>query len=333
MLTEDFRKTLENRLLEVSSKHYSNVVSEAVKVHTSIHEIWSFLPHTSHRRYKCIVVAIDGNNQKRQAIFFGKRAPEIEYDNMNLIRSYLNGITIPRPLEYIEKYNILLMENITGTSLWTLVVSYCLPIVRHFTKSRVRWAITKVALELARLHNSTIGEIRPYYDRSRLRAVKEELREVGCFEERDYERILVAIEKLSGYLDRVPTVLAHCEFGPRNVMVSKKGITIIDCPHLREHNVFYDSSLFIYSLKRIGCTIPWAKSYGDDLLQLFTSKYLQFLAIPCAHELFEKSRVINLAEIVINFSTRLSKIRSKRTLVRARKFVEEIKLELLKEAD
>jgi len=279
------------------------------------------LPQSSHRRYHCLVDFDDG---APPVSLFAKKAPPVEYENLLWLQD-LNDPRIeavaPRPFDYLPEIQYLLMEFVDGVPLMNRLAADCLGVSR-WNGGSAGEVLRRSAAGLAQLHNAFGSDGEPFYDDRRLEKLATQLEQTGYFTSSDLARVDRNLLRTREALLQVPAVSSHGEFGPRNIILrDDQGISFIDWPHLMQHNLFYDVSLFLHSLLGLSRVFPWSKRRLKGLTNEFRTAYLVESELATDPELFEASRLVNMIEILLRSHHRLRSARNRRVRMRATSYI------------
>lgn len=315
-------RELESILRRGVERQSSKLAPEACGENTEVQvdRVRDLLPHSSHRRYRCAVRCTG----IPEFVVFAKKAPAREHENMT--RLYDTGdpqilAIVPRPLGYLPEIQYLLLEHVEGRTLMNVLMTDCLG-AGVLLATPATEAVRQSGRSLARLQNALPAESTVYYDDERLAALDGELSATPYFAAQDLDRLRRTLDHIRPSIDGTPAVIAHGEFGPRNIIVRDSDqLALIDWPHLEVHNLFYDANLFLSSLLGLARVFPWAKRRLDGMSESFRDAYLTASERVSDPEMFDDMRLVNMLEILLRSHRRLRNARNSRVLRRAKSFI------------
>jgi hypothetical protein len=279
------------------------------------------MPHSSHRRYQCVVECDPGPDW----VIFAKKAPRSEYQNMTRLYEANDPrirAVVPRPLGYVADIQYLLLEHVEGRTMMNFLVMDCLGL-GALTRDAGLDCLRESAVALARLQNALPSEATVYYSDRRLAELEIELEETGYFATADLDRLRLELTRLRPTIARIPAILSHGEFGPRNIIVQDGGeLALIDWPHFAVHNLYYDAHMFLNSLLGLARVFPWARRRLDKMATEFRQAYSTECDLVPDPGAFEDAGLVNRLELLLRSHRRLRNARNRRVLRRAESFIQ-----------
>lgn len=298
LIEENFHKYYQIRARYNIQKVRAKQVSNLLKVSQAM-------------RFECKVI-IDSNEGKSVKNLFVKKhyLSEIEFQRLMKLWRFLGnarGYTIPRALDFIDKENLIILERIKGEQFLTYLLKNLLPFVRQFQEDKIQQRMRQVAKWLTLFQQKTYEGERKKLE-GEIPMIKECFKKIPWFRETQKTHVLNVIKDAIACSPEIPITACHGCLAPRNIVVTEKGLTVLDFKPksitenatcfdnmqtdlFREHHLF-DVHYFIYSvisLHRFPCI---SGAFCKKLSATFLSEYKRLTQFDISSEAFAITRLI-----------------------------------------
>lgn len=304
------------------SKYYLDVEPSNLK--------FNIYPLDTFRRFqpwrfsgKSFVVKIENKKEnKRYYIFIKTNAEKEMYENYyHIWRLYyqkknrdIDKYSIPRPLDYVDKYKIFITEMVSGVNLYKWLRKYLLPVIGSFNKNEVEKRIRESARWLAYFHNIT------YLSHKKIQDCFEDFLKIKILfpeeilrVERDFFLKNLDIEKklkIIPFLDndmikRISKILyetqcetpitgCHGDFGLGNIIFTKNRVVVVDWDYYTINSSLYDLQSFLCGLERRSVVPGYPLSHIKRISNIFLDQYKKDVDFAISSELINITRALYL---------------------------------------
>lgn len=287
-------------------KFYQDVNPLATHIRINVYKKRAFLSSYSDN-FHCFIKMRDLKRGMIRKHIFAKHANKTEFDNLvkiwNIYKS--KGIipNIPKPLNFFEDINILIMEYMEGDNCLVYLLKNLLPGIREVNRKKIEYKICLCARWLAEFNNLTCLKTIDNFDNEIMNASRQ-LSRLPQFSERQKQFLISEIREESRS-NNVPVVLTNRDFSPRNIILCSKGdIKVVDWETILNKNIYYSISYFFANLESKSRYFVYSLEYIKKLEKIFWKEYKNRINFDINEKLFKVMRILYYIEYIYEYYTK-----------------------------